>query len=198
MHLWQNPRHTSEQTYRASNRGIIFKLLNHLRTQFRSKTQVVSISAVASCLTTQTHQDIELASAHSTTASTSQVSPVSASQNLSTSPDPQNYCSSSEPGDLRSSNVFLRTPKKLGNQLLPDEEDPSEGWGLYFEEGFRFHHLFIVILFLYIIGSLVFGTYWCSKYGVVGPQSGAEAFSVSSWMIALISLVMVVWFKWVD
>lgn len=100
--------------------------------------------------------------------------------------------------DPRSSYVLLRTPKKLGEQLLPDDEDPPEAWGLYFEEGFRVHHFLIVLLFLYILASLAFSVYWCVEYGLVGPDSGASAFGVASWMIAAVSLVVTVWFKWAD
>ena len=60
------------------------------------------------------------------------------------------------------------------------------------------HHCLILILFIYILASLAFGIYWCIKYGLVGPKSGAAAFGISSWMIALISLVTAVWFKWAD
>lgn len=33
-----------------------------------------------------------------------------------------------EAQDFRSSYVFLRTPKKLGEQLIADDEDPPEAW----------------------------------------------------------------------
>ncbi|KAL8790249.1 MAG: hypothetical protein Q9195_006472 [Heterodermia aff. obscurata] len=98
----------------------------------------------------------------------------------------------------RSSYVFLRTPRKLGEQLQPDDEDPPEAWGLYFEEGFRVHHFFILLLFIYILASLAFAIYWCANFGFTGPKTGSGAFAVSSWMIALFSLVTTVWFKWAD
>ena len=198
MHLWQNPSHTDAQTYRARKGGIIQIILYHLRAKLRSKMSEVSESAHASRNATQTQHDIEMTSANHTNAGINHAPPVSAAQITSPSADSQHSSPSVSPGCFRSSYVFLRTPKKLGDQMHPDDEDPPEGWGLYFEEGFQVHHFFMVLLFLYILGSLIFGTYWCSKYGLVGPQSGAEAFSVSSWMIALVSLIIVVWFKWAD
>jgi len=33
-----------------------------------------------------------------------------------------------EARDFRSSYVFLRTPKKLGEQLIADDENPPEAW----------------------------------------------------------------------
>lgn len=55
--------------------------------------------------------------------------------------------------------------------------------------------LSFIITFIYIMATASFGAYWCSKYGLVGPSSGAAAFGVSSWMIGLISLVTTVMFK---
>ena len=100
--------------------------------------------------------------------------------------------------NFRSAYVFLRTPKKLGDKLHPDDVDPPEGWGIYLEEGFRVHHLLIVMLFVYVLSSLAFGIFWYRKYGMMSPQSGLEAFGVSSWMISLMTMLMTVWFKWTD
>ena len=97
-----------------------------------------------------------------------------------------------------SSYVFLRTPKKLGGELLPSDVDPPEGWGMYFEEGLRMSRLFTFILFLYLSGSLVFGIVWYREFGMVGPQSGLGAFTVSSWMVGLMSIITTVWLKWAD
>jgi hypothetical protein len=97
-----------------------------------------------------------------------------------------------------SSYVFLRTPKKLGDKLQPDGEEPPEGWGIYLEESFRVHHLLVLVLLVYGMASLAFGAYWYRKYGMVGPQSGLGSFVVSSWMISLATLFWSVWFKWAD
>ena len=39
-----------------------------------------------------------------------------------------NHDFASHESDARSSYVFLRTPKLLGEQLLADDEDPPEAW----------------------------------------------------------------------
>ena len=108
------------------------------------------------------------------------------------------HCSPPVEEGPRSSYVFLRTPRKRGEQLQPDDADPPEAWGLYFEEGFRVHHFFILLLFIYILASLAFAIYWCVNFGFIGPKTGSGAFGVSSWMITLVSLLTTVWFKWAD
>ena len=185
MHLWQNPTHTDLQTYRLGNPGIAEKFLKYLRLTLSSDRAVdPAIQATAS----QSRQDIELACTNGSDTGT----------NHTRGSSDLHSPSSSKQQDFRSSYVFLRTPKKLGEQLLPDDEDPPEAWGLYFEEGFRIHHFFIVVLFFYVLASLAFGLYWCIRYGLVGPHSGVEAFGISSWMITLVGLVTTVWFKWAD
>ena len=191
MHLWQNPTHTDEKTYQAHNSGLVQRTLKCLRLYF-SNTSPRALVPAKQIIHSQATGDIELACANSR-------------NNTAISPEPHTS-SSVQPNvsppcmkqDFRSSYVFLRTPKKRGEQLLPDDENPPEAWGLYFEEGFRIHHAFIVMLFFYCLASLAFGVYWCVEYGLVGPQSGAEAFSISAWMIGLVSLVTTVWFKWAD
>ena len=169
MHLWQNPSHTDLQTYQ-SRRGKIRRLLGYLRP---------SHTVTSPSPGPPESQDIEL---------TSNNKPVPTST----------HCSPSSEEGRRSSYVFLRTPRIVGEQLLPDDIDPPEAWGLYFEQGFRVHHFFILVLFIYILASLAFAIYWCVNFGFIGPKTGSGAFGVSSWMIALVSLVTTVWFKWAD
>ena len=195
MHLWQNPTHTDEQTYQARNSSVAQKILKFTRLYVRY-TSLGALIPTKQTTHSQSQHDLELACTNN---------PHIHENRLSTTHEP--HLSSSVPPDasqssikldFRSSYVFLRTPKKIGEQLLSDDENPPEAWGLYFEEGFRVHHAFIVILFFYCLASLAFGIYWCVEYGLVGPHSGAGAFGVSSWMIGLISLVTTVWFKWAD
>ena len=191
MHLWQNPTHTDEQTYRAHDSGVVQRALKYLRLYSRYSTPRTLVPAKQT-VQSPTTGDIELACTNSPNSNcTAQKSQPSSLARSNASPP-------SIQRDFRSSYVFLRTPKKLGEQLLPDDENPPEAWGLYFEEGFRIHHAFILILFFYCLASLAFGVYWCVEYGPVGPQSGAEAFSISAWMIGFVSLVTTVWFKWAD
>lgn len=200
MHLWQNPTHTDEKTYRAHNLGVVQKSLKHLRLRFKYIIGVCTFSHATNPVNRITHNrnrhDIELACTN-TAQNAENRTPMSHEPHTSSSMPP-NASPPTIQQDFRSSYVFLRTPKKLGEQLLPDDENPPEAWGLYFEEGFRIHHSFIVILFFYCLASLAFGVYCSVEYGLVGAHSGAEAFAVSAWMIGLVSLVTTVWFKWAD
>ena len=186
MHLWQNPSHSDLQTYR-SRRGRIGRLLEYFRSNYTitSPSPASPSPASPSPESQPSHiqqQDLETKSSTQPSATSVHPSPPSEQENQGP----------------RSSYVFLRTPRKLGEQLQPDDADPPEAWGLYFEEGFRVHHFFILILFIYILASLAFAIYWCAKFGFVGPKTGSEAFGVASWMVTLVSLVTTVWFKWAD
>ena len=70
--------------------------------------------------------------------------------------------------NISCSYILLRTPKKLGEKLLPNDVDPPEGWGMYFEEGLKVSRLFMFILFLYLSGTLVFAIVWCRAFGMAG------------------------------
>ncbi|KAL8700081.1 MAG: hypothetical protein Q9201_005644 [Fulgogasparrea decipioides] len=183
MHLWQNPSHSDLQTYTTRQQSIVARLLRRLN--FIKKC-IVMFRNIKIGNTSggnagdEFERDMEL--------------------NATNRPESMNNGTANPPikQENRSSYVFLRTPKLLGDQLIADDEDPPEAWGLYFEEGFKVHQFFVVVLFIYTLASLVFAIYWCARYGLVGPRTGSGAFAVSSWMTGLISLVVTVWFKWAD
>lgn len=51
---------------------------------------------------------------------------------------------------------FIRTPRKSGDRLIPDDVNPPEAWGWYFEEGFGVHNLAVLLLLFYGLGSFAF------------------------------------------
>ncbi|KAL8692040.1 MAG: hypothetical protein Q9218_002849 [Villophora microphyllina] len=188
MHLWQNPSHSDLQTYNRRPQGAISRLVCRIR-------------LLKNYLLTSTKNDfVDLPPHHSGT--NNRDSQAQRDLELTTTngleDQPTHMAAAADKHGNASSYVLLLTPKKLGDQLIADDEDPPEAWGLYFEEGFAVHHFFVVILFVYILATFAFAIYWCTKYGLVGPHTGAGAFGVSSWMIGLISLVVTVWFKWAD
>ncbi|KAI4249407.1 MAG: hypothetical protein LQ352_005662 [Teloschistes flavicans] len=189
MHLWHHPSHSDLQTYNNRPQGAIGALVHRMRlfkhylvAYGRSESGNIAVNRTMNDGQGHLQQDVEMTNPNS---------------NPSNQPSTGVPAASDTHGN-RSSYVFLRTPKKLGDQLIADDEDPPEAWGLYFEEGFAIHHFLIVVLFIYILATIAFGIYWCTNYGLVGPHTGAGAFGVSSWMIGLISLVVTVWFKWAD
>ncbi|KAI4113850.1 MAG: hypothetical protein LQ338_008100 [Usnochroma carphineum] len=183
MHLWQNPSHCDLQTYESRSPNVFIRIsrrIHHLVGRHRQETDDENSPATTETTASNEHShDMELGHMHS-------------------SGSGSNAPSTQETLGPRSSYVFLRTPRKLGEQLEANDEDPPVAWGLYFEEGFRVHHFFFIVLLLYIMASLGFAIYWCERYGLVGPHSGSGAFGVASWMIGLVSLVVTVWFKWAE
>ena len=187
IHLWQNPSHTDSETYRSRNVDILSILLGLFRQErHENQTNTLENNADSShIIRAGFQQDIELASMNGSTVRVNKMFSASEIQN------------SIDPGP-RSSFVFLRMPKKTGERLLAENNAPPEGWGLYFEEGFQVHQFFLLILFIYILASLSFGLYWSIEYRLVAPNAGSGAWSVSSWMMGLMRLIVTVWFKWAD
>ena len=137
IHLWQNPSHSDLASYRSRHSSIV-KLLDYLRSNRaldspespcqrtpHQNARTLSDSSTAKRNQThpddsqQMHSDDELASIDMPDVATD-----SASLSVEVSQDQS----------LRSSYVFLRTPRKEGDQLMTDDENPPEAWELYFEE----------------------------------------------------------------
>jgi hypothetical protein len=98
----------------------------------------------------------------------------------------------------RSAYVFVKIPKKMGDQLDPDYGDQKpQGWGIMLEEGFKIHRLLVVILFFYLITSMAVIIWIFRKYGVTGPTTEAALFWVLAWFTSF-SLLLTVWFKWAE
>lgn len=171
MHLWQNPTHCDRKTYQSQRATLFIRLLRWLI--FRKTRPSSGLDASGDAC----GHDTEYAGKRPTSGNTGTV-------DVRESLGP------------RSSYVLQRTPKKLGEQLMPNDEDPPEAWGLYFEEGFGVHHFLLIILMVYAIASIGFMIFWCERYGA--PTSGAGAFAVASWMVGFLSLFVSVWFKWAD
>lgn len=190
LHLWHNPSHSDPETYRPKLRDRIttgLHRLSRIRSFIQSCVSTVKLAhkkrtdaTTQDAGRTEDSQDMELGATHSS--ATTDIHASTTHEDFG-----PHWCY-----------VTLRTPKKMGDQLKADDEDPPEAWGLYFEEGFQVHHAFFIVLVLYIIASLGFAIYWCEQYGLVGPSTGSGAFAVASWMVGLASLVVTIWFKWAD
>ncbi|KAI4137171.1 MAG: hypothetical protein L6R39_007436, partial [Caloplaca ligustica] len=181
MHMWQNPSHSDPESYKPGLLDIVRRKLRRAIYIGRVVCTSPPEDTHSTSSSIEAHRDIELGSTNG--------------------PDSQcsrNATNSQESRGSRSCYVLLRTPKKIGERLEADDDDPPEAWGLYFEEGFGIHHFWLIVLFLYIMATMGFAIYWCERYGFVGPHSGVAAFEVASWMIALVSLLLTVWLKWAD
>ncbi|KAL8652369.1 MAG: hypothetical protein Q9226_004299 [Calogaya cf. arnoldii] len=182
LHQWRNPSHSDKTTYDSHPKSLAEKIRVRLR---NIRAAVVEV-ATNIPMTTLRHSETQTSN-----------EPNHEEEALPTE-------ETTSHGDVRPQNpdmsryIFLRTPKKLGEQLIPDDRATPEAWGLYFEEGLLLHHVWLIILCIYIMATAAFGAYWCAEYGLVGPGSGAAAFAIASWMIGLFSLVMTVMFKWAE
>ncbi len=191
MHLWQNPHHTDLKTYQSHTLGLLqitrdtllqgrSRCINYLRNRF-SKPSGDPVS------------DIPVFSQYRPTAAALRKGePRHDQEQLGTT----HYNS---PADVelqatesrRDFYVFLHTPKKLGEQLTPDDRDPPQGWGIYFEEGFYIPPFFVLVLCVCVLGILTFGIFWYHKFGLA-------AFGVLGWVVGILSLFITVLFRWVE
>ncbi|KAL8749237.1 MAG: hypothetical protein Q9199_007809 [Rusavskia elegans] len=187
LHRWRNPSHSDEVTYFSQPRSLVERVRFYVRSL---KNGIAKHAAgIPMAVINRQQQGSGTEPVHDEEAppgneplNHGNSNPIAPGLQI---PDPSRY-------------IFLRTPKMFGKQLIPDDKDTPEAWGLYFEEGFLLHHLFLIILCIYIMATAAFAAYWCTKYGFVGPESGTASFAVSSWMIGLISLVFMVMFKWAE
>lgn len=117
MHLWQNPSHSDLQTFNSRPQSTVhrfFCLLGFNRSQGianqKINAQGPNESSRRRCTDNEDRRDIELAAMNTSTSIANHTAALH------------------EARDFRSSYVFLRTPKKLGEQLIADDENPPEAW----------------------------------------------------------------------
>lgn len=117
MHLWQNPSHSDLQTFNSQRHSTIHRILCLLGFTRSQKTAKKEVNAQGPnengrrrCTDDDHPRDIEMDAMGNTTAAAIHAAAVHEAQ------------------DPRSSYVFLRTPKKLGEKLVADYEDPPEAW----------------------------------------------------------------------
>jgi len=95
--------------------------------------------------------------------------------------------------------VFVKIPKKIGDRLEPNYgNEAPEGWGIYFEEGFKVHRLLFVVLIFYFFASLSVIAWIIDRFGITTPTTYMGLFSVLAWLISFSSLFLTVWFKWAE
>lgn len=193
MHSWQHPHHGDRQSYR-SHRSRFSRVAGNILCYLKSMVPGNSFNRWRSRAEegTQRHilRNAEETRGNTVSAPAAAVGADIEMANFGLEVVPRNLEIQTE--NRSSSYVLLRTPKKLGEKLLPNDVNPPEGWGMYFEEGLRMSRLFMFILFLYLSGTLVFGIVWYREFGMAGPQSGFGAFGVSSWMVGLMSIITMV------
>lgn len=80
----------------------------------------------------------------------------------------------------------LRTPKKRKSKLtVCPRQGTSVGWGIQLVEGWVPFRVWMLVLFLFVLGSLVFGICW-----TVLEHDIQGAFAVAAYMVTLMGLVV--------
>ncbi|KAM7218610.1 hypothetical protein V8F06_005929, partial [Rhypophila decipiens] len=81
--------------------------------------------------------------------------------------------------------IYNQLPKRACGQLSASNDQIEFGWGVYFEEGWHWKSIYLVIVLLLASGSLVFGVTWSLTKGDV--QGG---FAISSVWMTIGSLLL--------
>lgn len=191
MHLWQYPHHSSLKSYQAHTPGCfqrardtLFNVRTRCRNYLRDRVSRPSDDPVSDI--PDSLQDRSSAAAGSNGEARQDHHGSSTNRHDETA---DIELQATEPP--RDCYVFLHTPKKLGEKLTPDDRDPPEGWGIYFEEGFCIPPFFVVMYCVCLLGSLALAIFWYHTYGLA-------AFGVLGWVVGLLSLFATVLFKWAD
>jgi hypothetical protein len=81
--------------------------------------------------------------------------------------------------------VLHRVPKRVKGELSGEGEQPADGWGFYFKEGWDFDIIITVSFIVFIIGSLLFGICWS-----VLEKDIQGAFGVSAYIVTACGLLV--------
>ena len=60
-------------------------------------------------------------------------------------------------------------------------DQPSEGWGFYFQEGWYFRVPITITFFLLVLGSLVFAICWTVLESDIQGAYGVSAYMITAW-----------------
>ncbi|KAG9388551.1 hypothetical protein A1F94_001443 [Pyrenophora tritici-repentis] len=81
--------------------------------------------------------------------------------------------------------IFNLVPKRNWGELSGRPDEPAEGWGFYFEEGWDFDVVVNIAFVVFMLASLLFGVLW-----TVLKSDIQGAFGVSSYIVTLSGLVI--------
>jgi len=81
--------------------------------------------------------------------------------------------------------IFNLVPKRNWGELSGRANEPTEGWGFYFEEGWDFDVVVNLAFVVFMLASLLFGILW-----TVLKSDIQGAFGVSSYIVTLSGLVI--------
>ncbi|KAI0889298.1 uncharacterized protein GGS22DRAFT_69662 [Annulohypoxylon maeteangense] len=84
--------------------------------------------------------------------------------------------------------IYTQVPKKTELLKRDNNDEMSNAWGIYFEEGWHWRTIYLLV-FLTLLGSLTFGIVWAVVQGSIGDAFTAASFgtSVGGAFIALLA-----------
>ena len=79
--------------------------------------------------------------------------------------------------------IYNLVPKRTTGELKADLDQPTDGWGFYFQEGWDFDLIITISFVVFMLGSLLFGICWSVlEHDIQG------AFGVSAYMVTACGL----------
>ncbi|KAK3319087.1 hypothetical protein B0H66DRAFT_623462 [Apodospora peruviana] len=79
--------------------------------------------------------------------------------------------------------AFTQLPKRMDSTLQPGTESFVPGWGIYFEDGWHFKTIYLLVSLATVVGSLIFGVCWgVLKLDVQG------AFGITGYWVAVVGM----------
>lgn len=79
--------------------------------------------------------------------------------------------------------AFTQLPKRMNDALQPGTNSFLPGWGIYFEEGWHFKTIYLLVSLATVIGSLIFGVCWS-----VFKLDVQAAFGITSYWVAVVGM----------
>jgi hypothetical protein len=81
--------------------------------------------------------------------------------------------------------VLEQLPKRIAGELQERPGQPTEGWGVYYQEAIDFDIIITVVFVVFLMASMLFGVLWTRfEMDIQG------AFGVSSYMITAIGILL--------
>ena len=88
--------------------------------------------------------------------------------------------------------IVEQLPKRKWGELFGKPEQPAEGWGIYYKEGWD-TELIAIVVFLLLSASLLFSVLWTALRDDI-----QGAFGVGSWMVGIGGALLAVIFTQPD
>jgi hypothetical protein len=81
--------------------------------------------------------------------------------------------------------TFTQVPKRMHTGLQPGTDAFVPGWGIYFEDGWHFKTIYLLVSLATFISSLIFGVCWS-----VFKLDVQAAFGITSYWVTVVAMSM--------